>query len=89
MLVFNSLLQSTKFDPQGEYIKRWCPELATAPLDYIHDPWNMPKTLQKSSGVSIEGEVSTGKTYPMPIVCDKYTTMEAAKKIKRSNVEKK
>jgi deoxyribodipyrimidine photo-lyase len=27
VLVFNSLLQSTKFDPNGEYIRKWCPEL--------------------------------------------------------------
>ena len=84
MLVFNSLLQSTKFDPQGEYIKMWCPELASVPADYIHDPWNMPKSLQKSCKVSIGTKVDGMEYYPAPIKCDKYTTEEAAKKIKRS-----
>ena len=46
VLVFNTMTQSTKFDPAGEYIKTWVPELANVPTDYIHDPWNMPKSLQ-------------------------------------------
>ena len=41
--VFNTLLQSQKFDPQGFYIRRWCPELQRVENDYIHDPWNLPK----------------------------------------------
>jgi len=43
VLVFNSLTQSQKFDPEGTYIRTWCPELQNVPDDYIHDPWNMPK----------------------------------------------
>jgi len=53
VLVFNSLTQSQKFDPEGKYIKMWCPELENVPLDYIHDPWNMPASLQKASGVQV------------------------------------
>ena len=45
VLVFNSLVQSQKFDPEGKYIRKWCPELENVPDDYIHDPWNMPKDL--------------------------------------------
>lgn len=51
VLVFNSLKQSRDFDASGKYIKRWCPELKEIQSDYIHDPWNMPKSLQKSTGV--------------------------------------
>lgn len=86
VLVFNTTLQSTKFDPNGVYIKKWCPELAKVPLDYIHDPWNMPKSLQKASGVTI-GDKADGEgilVYPQPIPCDKYTSSEAAKKVKRT-----
>ena len=89
VLVFNSLTQSAKFDAQGEYIKKWCPELAGVPIEYIHDPWNMPLSLQKSSGVSIQGDVSATGKYPLPIACDKYTTAEAAKKMKRPKAEVK
>ena len=89
VLVFNSLTQSQKFDPKGDYIRRWVPELEDVPDDYIHDPWNMPAILQKNSGVQIGGdkpkEGSEVKYYPAPIKCDKYTTLEAAKKIKRSS----
>merc|ERR1712125_127557 len=42
-LVFNSLRQSRVFDDQGLYIKTWCPELKSVPIEYIRDPWDMPK----------------------------------------------
>lgn len=45
VLVFNTLLQSSKFDKNGDYIRTWCPELKHVPTDYIHDPWNMSKEL--------------------------------------------
>ena len=62
------------------------PELENVPDDYIHDPWNMPKILQKNCSVQIGGkkpENAETDYYPEPIKCDKYTTLEAAKKIKR------
>jgi deoxyribodipyrimidine photo-lyase len=88
VLVFNTILQSTKFDPAGEYIRTWIPELANVPNDYIHDPWNMPKILQTNHKVQIGGEKPADSSvahYPYPIPCDKYTSAEAAKKIKRSS----
>ena len=45
-LNFNILGQSTKFDGKGEFIRRWVPELRDVPVDYIHDPWNMPSEMQ-------------------------------------------
>lgn len=36
--VFNPLLQAQKFDPQGDYVRRWVPELANIPAPYIHTP---------------------------------------------------
>ena len=35
---FNTSLQSSKFDPDGEFIRTWCPELAEVPLELIHNP---------------------------------------------------
>lgn len=50
--IFNPVLQSQKFDPQGEYIKRWVPELSQLQGESIHAPWtssnpptNYPKPL--------------------------------------------
>ncbi|NNM81557.1 MAG: deoxyribodipyrimidine photo-lyase [Burkholderiales bacterium] len=40
--IFNPVLQSKKFDPDGRYIRRHVPELADCPEPYIHAPWLMP-----------------------------------------------
>jgi len=40
--IFNPILQSKKFDPKGEYIRRWVPELARVRNDDIHAPWENP-----------------------------------------------
>ena len=37
--VFNPVLQGEKFDPDGDYVRRWVPELAHLPSDAIHRPW--------------------------------------------------
>ncbi len=60
--VFNPVLQGIKFDPQGAYVRRWTPELAAVPDEFIHTPWKMPVELQRSAGCII------GKDYPAPIV---------------------
>lgn len=39
--VFNPVSQSTKFDPAGEYIRRWVPELRGVAGDAVHEPWTM------------------------------------------------
>jgi deoxyribodipyrimidine photo-lyase len=60
--VFNPVLQGQKFDPNGNYIRRWVPELADVPAKYIHHPWGMPSDLQQ------ELECVIGRDYPGPIV---------------------
>lgn len=39
--VFNPVLQGEKFDPLGNYIRRWLPALADVPNDLVHRPWEM------------------------------------------------
>ena len=37
--VFNPVLQSKKFDPDGAYIRAHLPELAHLPTRFVHEPW--------------------------------------------------
>ena len=60
--IFNPILQSKKFDPQGAYIRRWVPELAQVPEKFIHEPWLMPREVQQTS------QCQMGQDYPLPIV---------------------
>ncbi len=43
--VFNPVLQGEKFDPDGNYVRRWVPELAGLPAIAIHRPWTAGTTL--------------------------------------------
>jgi deoxyribodipyrimidine photo-lyase len=60
--IFNPVTQSEKFDPQGTFIRRYLPELATLPDKFIHAPWKLPAAEQKRLGTEI------GVDYPAPIV---------------------
>lgn len=46
--IFNPVSQGAKFDPQGEFVRRWVPELASLPDDSIHQPWKSPSTLKQT-----------------------------------------
>jgi deoxyribodipyrimidine photo-lyase len=59
--VFNPILQSEKFDPDGGYVGRWVPELADLSPRLIHRPWTATPLELAGSGVTL------GKTY-RPIV---------------------
>lgn len=41
--IFNPVLQSKKFDPDGTYIRKWIPELGTVSDKWIHNPWESPE----------------------------------------------
>ncbi|HUL12082.1 MAG TPA: deoxyribodipyrimidine photo-lyase [Methylococcaceae bacterium] len=40
--IFNPVLQGKRFDPNGDYVRRWIPELARLPASHIHSPWQAP-----------------------------------------------
>lgn len=69
--IFNPVLQSEKFDPEGEYLIRFCPELAALPTRYRHKPWEAPPDVLQAAGMEL------GKDYPRPIL-DLKTTRERA-----------
>ena len=60
--IFNPVSQGEKFDPDGEYVRKFVPELAALPAKHIHAPWTAPEALLLQCGISL------GKTYPNPIV---------------------
>jgi len=60
--IFNPVLQGEKFDPNGDYVRKWVPELAKLPNKYLHAPW------EASIEVLSAAEVRLGKTYPHPQV---------------------
>ena len=39
--IFNPMTQGKKFDPDGEYVRRWVPELADVPKQHVHTPWEL------------------------------------------------
>ncbi|WP_440959824.1 cryptochrome/photolyase family protein [Oceanicaulis sp. LC35] len=60
--VFNPVGQSEKFDPKGNYLRKWIPELAELPDKVIHAPWTADPSVLSRAGVTL------GETYPKPIV---------------------
>lgn len=60
--VFNPILQSRKFDKEGQYIRRFVPELVRLPTKWIHAPCEAPDEVLEKAGVIL------GQTYPKPIV---------------------
>ncbi|EDO31143.1 predicted protein [Nematostella vectensis] len=59
---FNMVKQGLDYDPDGDYIKTWVPELAKIPGAKVHVPWTLKPGELRSSGVEL------GVTYPNPIV---------------------
>ncbi|MGB0134750.1 cryptochrome/photolyase family protein [Dokdonella sp.] len=53
--IFNPVSQGMKFDPRGDYVRRWVPELADVPAPLIHRPWT-------------DGDLLARSHYPAPIV---------------------
>ena len=60
--VFAPVLQGQKFDPAGDYVRHWVPELARLPAEHLHAPWEAPGPVLAAAGIRL------GDTYPRPIV---------------------
>jgi hypothetical protein len=69
--IFNPVEQGRKFDPDGSYIRRWCPELARLPNQWIHAPFYAPGDILNAAGLVL------GSDYPRPLVEHGHARQEA------------
>jgi deoxyribodipyrimidine photo-lyase len=69
--IFNPVSQGEKFDPEGDYVREWIPQLAKVPAKYVHCPWEAPAGVLQDAGVTL------GTDYPAPIVDLKATRQRA------------
>ncbi len=60
--IFNPVTQGKKFDPNGDYVRRWVPELSRLSSNVIHAPWELPEKHLRKHGIEL------GTSYPYPIV---------------------
>jgi len=60
--IFNPVTQGQKFDSDGEYVRKYVPEIAKLPNKFLFSPWEAPLLILKESGIVL------GDTYPKPIV---------------------
>ncbi|MDG2060597.1 MAG: deoxyribodipyrimidine photo-lyase [SAR86 cluster bacterium] len=77
--IFNPVTQGLKFDAEGEYTKKYIPELEAMPIEFLFNPWEAPKDILE------EANIVLGKDYPEPIVDLKESrekALEAFKSIK-------
>lgn len=78
--IFNPVTQGEKFDPQGDYVRHWIPELNQLPREWVHKPWEAPARLMAGAGIKL------GSTYPLPIVDHREArsrALEAFQRIKK------
>ena len=60
--IFNPITQGENFDPKGEYVRKWVPEIARLPDSLVHRPFDTPREILLSLGITL------GQTYPRPLV---------------------
>lgn len=75
--VFNPTLQGSKFDPDGNYVRKWVPELANLPDRLIHAPWTA-KPIELA-----DVDVELRRDYPLPIVDHSTARNRALERYKR------
>ena len=78
--IFNPVTQGQKFDPDGEYIRKYIPEISELSNKYLFNPWEAPQEELDRAGVVI------GKDYPKPIIdlkLSRQNALEAFKSLKK------
>ncbi len=60
--IYNPVKQGEDHDPEGLFVKKWCPELQGVPTPFIHTPWELTEMEQQACGCRI------GTDYPKPVI---------------------
>ena len=79
--IFNPVTQGEKFDPDGEYIRKYVPELKNLPIKYLYNPSEAPSEILEKA------EIVLGKDYPVPIVnlkASREKALDAFKSLKKT-----
>ena len=71
--IFNPILQGEKFDKEGEYVKKWVPELKNLPNKFVHKPWEFQ-----------DKNFKLGINYPLPIVKHEIARAKALRAFKKT-----
>lgn len=69
--ILNPITQGEKFDSAGVYVRKWVPEIASLPNEWLHKPWLAPQNILQKAGITLS------KTYPLPIVDHELARKEA------------
>jgi deoxyribodipyrimidine photo-lyase len=77
--IFNPARQQERFDPGGDYVRGYVPELAGVPDQYLAEPWTMPGDVQQRCGCVI------GHDYPEPIVDHAEARLQALDRYRSKN----
>jgi deoxyribodipyrimidine photo-lyase len=81
--IFNPVSQGERFDPEGDYVREWVPELAKLPKKWIHRPAEAPPEVLAKANVEI------GMNYPKPLVDHaeaRQRALKAFEKVKKSHL---
>ena len=68
--VYNPIKQAQDHDPQGLFVRRWCPALRRVPDSWLLEPWRMPESVQAACGVRVSADAPAGApdAWPLPQV---------------------
>ena len=79
--IFAPVTQGEKFDPAGDYVRQWVPELARADRRWIHAPWTASPEALAEAGVEL------GRDYPKPVVAHDEARARALSALKAARAE--
>ena len=71
--MYNPVKQSQEHDPEGIFIKKWVPELANYPIEFIHEPWELTELDKQFNNLTND--------YPSPITNLKESSKKAKDKV--------